>query len=378
MRVRQRILTKSQTVESNIYDGQDEHQDAARGDKKLDLTVLVGAITFSKGLKKGKRNSPFLHCASARTKLISITFIIITCAIVVFVTSTAGGPILTSSSHQLFSFSKQQTAFMSSNKEEELLLNTNSCTKDKSIPPFPSRKILSLKKYERIKEAERVVAYIAGKLGTPISLMFGTLLHEFRNGTGPCVRYNLMDKDFDIVVFETHFHDIIVMTEEIQTLFGWKVKYVNEERLFLMLFPGDQNIRNLWLTFQIDVYGFRADHPRNGLIHFPWSNVTVAVDAFLPLVKHKAIASDDGKHVSSQKPQLHYYYRPFNPSCVLANVYGSDFMTPKNTKLFHQKAFDDPKCDRSTLKDEEKTELERQLVEYGGTATTGKMRRKRN
>ncbi len=65
-----------------------------------------------------------------------------------------------------------------------------------------------------------------------------------------------------------------------------------------MLFPGDQNRRNGWTTFQIDVYGFKTDHPtREGLIHIPWSNVTVASDAFLPLVKHKAIASDEGGHL---------------------------------------------------------------------------------
>lgn len=260
------------------------------------------------------------------------------------------------------------------NKEEELPQNTTySCTKNETVPPFPSKKILSLEKYQRVKEAERIVAYIVGKLGSigaPVSLMYGTLLHEFRNGTGSCVQYNIMDKDFDIAVFETHFHDILAMGEEIKTLFGWEVKFVHEEALFLMLFPANKKKRGRSL-FQIDVYGFRTDHPRKGLIHFPWDDVTVAADAFLPLVKHKAIASNEDNHdVLNRKPQLHFYYRPFNPSCLLANLYGSDFMTPKKGHFIRKKAFDDPKCDRSKLNDEEKAELERQLVEYGRTATT--------
>lgn len=172
--------------------------------------------------------------------------------------------------------------------------------------------------------------------------MYGTLLNEFRNGTGPCVKYNVMDKDFDIAVFETNFHDVVALKDEIHSLFGWKVGLLQEDQLIMVFFSPNQT--QLAQGFQVDVYGFKTDHPRKGLIHFPWDRVTVATDAFLPLVKHKPIAQNYTNRDESL--QLHFYM-PFNPKCLLTNLYGSDFMTPKNREegKFHRRAFDDPKCD---------------------------------
>ena len=227
------------------------------------------------------------------------------------------------------------------------------CQDKDSIAPFPGAKYLTLKKYDRIKQAQKVVAHIIKRLEAPVSLMYGTLLHEFRNGTSPCVQYNLRDKDFDIASFENYFYHITNMTNEIEKIFGWKVKYLNKDRLFLMLVPGDQRKATNWNydkdSFQIDVYGFKLNYPEKGLIHFPWDKVTVATNVFLPLVKHKMIAND----------KKNYLYRPFNTSCLLPNLYGLDFMTPKKGKFLRQTAYGNPVCDESAslLSDEERVEL---------------------
>ena len=61
-------------------------------------------------------------------------------------------------------------------------------------------------------------------------------------------------------------------------------------------------------------------------------------------------------------------YMPYNPTCLLTNIYGSDFMTPKTGKTSQAKygvnMVDNltvtPACN-STLTEAEQTELERQL-----------------
>jgi len=75
-----------------------------------------------------------------------------------------------------------------------------------------------------VSEAENITAYIAkelSKIGAPVSLMYGTMLHEYRNGTGPCVQANYKDKDFDIAVFAQHFFHILAMADNIEKKFGW-------------------------------------------------------------------------------------------------------------------------------------------------------------
>lgn len=62
--------------------------------------------------------------------------------------------------------------------------------------------------FKRVLEAEHVVAYIVremDKMGAPVSFMFGSVLHEYRNGTGNCVEFNMRDKDVDIIVLPEDF-----------------------------------------------------------------------------------------------------------------------------------------------------------------------------
>lgn len=217
----------------------------------------------------------------------------------------------------------------------------NSCTIEESIRPY-SRKVSKIK-YNNTFEAIKVLSYIIENLdlnGAPVSLMFGTMLHEYRSGTGPCVQLNLEDKDFDIVLFEPDFSFVISMGKEIETKFRWKIFFLNEERLFLSILPPGQE--RLGRGFQIDVYGFKINYPREGLIYFPWQKLTVAMDAFLPLVKYKKIPTISGKQ------EMFYFYMPSHVPCLLSNLYGADFMTPKKGKA-RSIAYGNPKCSDITI-----------------------------
>lgn len=207
--------------------------------------------------------------------------------------------------------------------------------------------------------------YIIKKLdtiGAPVSLMYGTLLHEFRNGTGTCVQPNLYDKDFDIALFEMHFYAVEALSEEIKKIFDWKILYVNKERLFMIFAPPGLKAGK---GYQIDVYGFKSNHPRKGLIYFPWDEVAISMDASLPIVKHKTVVQDDDVAMNFRTVgdnQRLYYHIPFNVPCLLSNMYGPDFMTPKKGHFIRKTAYDNPKCDRRVLTVAEQIELERQLT----------------
>ena len=240
------------------------------------------------------------------------------------------------------------------------------CTKEASYRPRPEG--LSAKQYKQVISAEDISAYIVKNLntiGAPVSLMYGTMLHEYRNGTGPCVQANFNDKDFDIAVFAQHFPLVLAMADDIEKKFGWKLKPGNvfKERLFMVFLPSNQH--KAGKGHQIDVYGFEIHRPSNGLIYFPWDEVTVAMDAFLPLEKHKMPAYDDGTSrevfLSSGEERPHFYM-PFNPSCLLANMYGADFMTPKKGHFIRKVAYDDPNCVQMKLTSAQQQELERQLL----------------
>ena len=242
-----------------------------------------------------------------------------------------------------------------------LVQNSPVCTKVASYRPRPGD--VSVLQYTQVFKAEYVTAYIVKKLskiGAPVSLMYGTLLHEYRNGTGPCVRANFKDKDFDIAVFAQHFPHVLAMADNIKKEFGWKLKFVNKERLVLILLPPNQ--LRVSVGSQIDVYGFECNRPSKVLIHFPWDRVTVAMSAFLPLSKHKLPAYDDtSRKVSTPGGERPYFHMPFNPPCLLANLYGADFMTPRKGHLIRQVAYDDPECVRMTLTLAQEEELKRQL-----------------
>uniref|UniRef100_A0A7S1FN09 Beta-lactamase-related domain-containing protein n=1 Tax=Corethron hystrix TaxID=216773 RepID=A0A7S1FN09_9STRA len=206
------------------------------------------------------------------------------------------------------------------------------CTKEQtssrnSTEGYQINQVRAKRNAHKQKAAEEVIYFIVeqlSKIGAPAALMYGTLLHEFRNGTGPCVVPRADDKDFDIAVFEEHFRLIADMTQEIESMFGFKVVTYEKQSLFLSLVPPGQ--KKPGIGFQIDVYGFQCDDT-NRLLYFPWDDVAVRTEHFLPLLKHKTLPVDTRRTSDETEPLYHHI--PFNPRCLLANMYGEDFMTPK-------------------------------------------------
>ena len=98
--------------------------------------------------------------------------------------------------------------------------------------------------------------------------------------------------------------------------------------------------------------------------------VTIARNAFLPVRKHKLIVSqNEGETMATTNDDNSPgFYMPYDPPCLLANVYGMDFMTPKKGASSQatwgtengRPAHDNPKCNY-TLTASEKEELARQL-----------------
>eukprot|EP00984_Skeletonema_dohrnii_P003848 scaffold1333_cov130-Skeletonema_dohrnii-CCMP3373.AAC.1 len=215
----------------------------------------------------------------------------------------------------------------------------------------------------------------------PIILMYyGTMLHEYRNSTkgDPCLRINGNDKDFDIAVFPSHWKHIAdYLSVDIQYKFGWK--WIGGERARSRLFgsiyyPGKGFPKNK--LHQIDVYGFQCNSTSD-VIDFPWDMVTVAKDAFLPVRRHKTIPIPRREYNNSNNTLIATgtdddfppYYMPYNPHCLLTNIYGHDYMTPKSGKTSQAKygtghgrpSYGNPHCN-STLSISEQEELERQLT----------------
>lgn len=213
------------------------------------------------------------------------------------------------------------------------------CTKESSSRHPHENYLFDLEKAKEIENIQissaEVIYFIIERLsliGAPVALMYGTLLHEFRNGTGSCVIPRADDKDFDMAVFEEHFHLIKDMRKEIESMFGFTVGSYTKRRLFMILYPPGTK------SFQIDIYGFRCDNT-NKLIYFPWDAVAVQMKHFLPLVKHKTLPVD----TNSTSVSEHLYHRvPFNPRCLLESLYGKDFMTPKSGHFLLHSAFTHP------------------------------------
>lgn len=253
------------------------------------------------------------------------------------------------------------------------------CTKEASVWPKPDT--LSSNKYESVVLAEEVLGFIITKLDeidAPVTLMFGTALHEFRNGTGgPCLRPKYNDKDFDIAVFPEHFRYITTFQTEILHKFGWQ--FMLNDRRRQKLFTTIQPVAPMGEYFQIDIYGFFCNES-NDLIFFPWDMVTIARNTFLPLRKHKLILPQNSTVIgatnatgTSTYRNNPGFYMPYDPPCLLQNIYGSDYMTPKSGTSSQAKwgsvngrpAYDNPKCN-STLTTFEKHDLERQLMFCSG------------
>lgn len=206
------------------------------------------------------------------------------------------------------------------------------------------------------------------KVGAPVTLLFGTALHEYRNGTGNCVQANFKEDDFDIGVFRHHFHYVVSLFDEIEKKFGWKGIYHGYEtwqNTFLLFHPPGQEIKG---GFQVDVYALKVDQPREGLIDFTWDGFRVAKNAMLPLVKHKpAVSSNEA--AASYDTSLPYYYMPYNKHCFFTNLYGETYMTPQSGYKWKKNTnpnanpgdkFNNPPCAQE-LSDHDLVELQHQM-----------------
>ena len=205
---------------------------------------------------------------------------------------------------------------------------------------------------------QEVVRFIVDKLAekeVPISIFYGTLLLEYRNGTGPYFFPEPHDKDIDLVVFERHFDLVLQMDDDLRRLFGWGVSTVVDDRLYLKIKPLHHRIIGRRLDQkQVDIYGFRCIEDEN-LIHLPWDNVTVRLDSFLPFTEYDRPIPGifSGSHSS--------FSLPLDPACLLPNMYGGDFMTPKKGHFIQQKAYDNPVCQTRQLSKSQQKALEQQL-----------------
>ena len=145
----------------------------------------------------------------------------------------------------------------------------------------------------------------------------------------------MRDKDFDLLVLPEDFPKLFGLIDDIKAKFGWKVLLRNDKRLFLMFAPRDL-VRHS-TGFQIDIHSFHRNYPKEGLLHFPWDKVTFEMDLFFPLVKYKSIALPDfgvtmNETFDADSPVSVHYHMPANVPCLLAKMYGDDFMTPKPGK----------------------------------------------
>jgi len=248
------------------------------------------------------------------------------------------------------------------------------CTRDDDHRSRPQPKDVEGLQYNRVRQGEEIASYIVTglhKVDAPVTLLFGSTLHEYRNGTGTCIHPYFLENDLDMGVFREHFHYVVLLLDEIEKKFQWYVDYIAKDAFISIYPPGQKGKRKNGEGFQIDVYSFAVNQPRIGLVEFVWDDVRVASDAFIPLVKHKQVVSSKKDNVANSS--IPYFYMPFNSSCYLENLYGADFMTPK--KNFQQKKFnvkpkeemlgkfdkfDNPRCDR-VLSVSQQHELERQM-----------------
>jgi len=239
------------------------------------------------------------------------------------------------------------------------------CTKKALFRRIPSsvRRI----QYRRVVSAQEILAYIIQKLdnvGAPVTLMFGTLLHEYRNGTGPCLQGNFHDKDLDIAVFAQHIPLVVALADDILKKFQWKLKVKNEKDKILVFTAKGQGA--VGRGYQIDIYGLECNTPTKGLLYSPWQNARYAMNALLPFVKYKTIPYDNATHIPNSEQHLQFVHMPYNPKCFLQNLYGDDFMIPRkgtgNSDGVDPKyLYNRPKCGQ-LLSSAEQKELERQLA----------------
>ena len=239
---------------------------------------------------------------------------------------------------------------------------------------------VSAKQFGKMSVGEEIVNFIVTelhKVGVPVAMIFGTALHEYRNGTGNCVHPYLKEDDFDLGVLKEHFHYVVLLIGEIETKFGWEVVYAEETRFentFLWIKPPNQRAKN---GFQVDIYAMTIDRVNKGYVTFDWDMVQIQTSAMFPLVKHKPIVSTTNTSTTTtskgtmiDRNNTPFLYMPFNQTCYFSNLYGDDFMTPQKIKLRqvmnfnkskegYMEKFGNPEC-HSELSEKDMRELQRQ------------------
>eukprot|EP00977_Amphora_coffeiformis_P029195 scaffold39290_cov298-Amphora_coffeaeformis.AAC.1 len=222
-----------------------------------------------------------------------------------------------------------------------------------------------------------IMSYIVTQLeeqhGVPVAITYGTVLHEIRSATDKknkknCFRPHPTDKDIDLVVFQRHWDLVMNMEKNISETFGWTMR--GKENHFVRIIPLADN--KIWKEFpanekfQIDVYGFQCN-AMDPFVYFPKDDLTTRKEVFLPWKPYKRVTTTTRKH--SENTSLGTtFYMPFDPECFLANIYGSDFMTPRDTAFYRNQAYDNPVCQNNVRLDdssEQREALERQLLFCG-------------
>jgi len=215
------------------------------------------------------------------------------------------------------------------------------------VQDVPGQASVSELKIRHYQEAQKVLHYIVSKLqedDIPLMLNWGTALYEFRAGTESTFVPDVYDKDIDITVFEQHFGLILGMIPDISRLFGWK-EILRKSSVSVLVPAGERGKGSN--SLQIDIYSFQCKITEN-LAYFPWDKVTFRLNTILPLRPHTRISNQT-------------LYMPSDPACMLENLFGPDFRTPKKTSHFAHYAVDNPICKAPTHDASEKLEFMRQL-----------------
>ena len=80
--------------------------------------------------------------------------------------------------------------------------------------------------------------------GIPVAIMCGTLLHEYRNGTGDCILHRLDDKDLDVAMFKAHIPLVLDMNKELEEKFGWTIGFKDVAKGYLQVLPFGDDRKN--------------------------------------------------------------------------------------------------------------------------------------
>jgi len=189
--------------------------------------VFMAVIIYS---HYGKDNAAPSSISKSRPKARNIFkttlfFLMIISIIFIVITSIKNSYMqLQEVNHSLVSFAFDTPTDLYRDEPRDNLVSFAPCTLEDQHRDQPES--LSGHQYTKVRQAEEIVAYIVTKLhkfGAPVTLLYGTALHEYRNGTGNCVQPYFHKDDYDIGVLKEHMHHFIMLLSEIDKRWKWKV-----------------------------------------------------------------------------------------------------------------------------------------------------------